>query len=164
MEIKATQKFVRISPKKLRFVADVARKMSPVDATEQLPFIGKRAADPIVRVIKTALANAKDKGIDATNLIFKELQINEGPRLKRGRPVSRGRWHPYKRRMSHIRVVLATQSDQISSSGSEKNSSKKLNETVKESKPGKAAPIKRAVKSVKQAVSKKGGISPKKSV
>src|SRR4030042_5179495 len=108
MEVRAIQKNVKMSPKKLRFVADVARKMKPIDAIEKLPFIGKKAAEPIILVIKSALANAKNKEIDATNLVFKELQINEGPRLKRGRPVSRGRWHPYKRRMSHIRVVLET--------------------------------------------------------
>lgn len=108
MEVKAIQKYVRVSPKKLRFVADVAREMSPSDAVERLPFIGKMAAAPIVSVIKQAIASAKSKEIDQTQLIFKELQINEGPRLKRGRPVSRGRWHPYKRRMSHIRVVLTT--------------------------------------------------------
>jgi large subunit ribosomal protein L22 len=108
MEIKAVQKNVRMSPKKLRFVADVARKMKPIDAIEKLPFIGKKAAEPIILVIKSAIANAKNKGIDNASLIFKELQINEGPRLKRGRPVSRGRWHPYKRRMSHIRVILET--------------------------------------------------------
>jgi small subunit ribosomal protein S19 len=108
MEVRAIQKNVRLSPKKLRFVADVARKMKPTDAIEKLPFIGKKAAEPVILVIKSALANAKNKEIDITTLVFKELQINEGPRLKRGRPVSRGRWHPYKRRMSHIRVVLET--------------------------------------------------------
>ena len=108
MEVRAIQKNIKMSPKKLRFVADVARKMKPIDAIEKLPFIGKKAAEPIILVIKSALANAKNKEIDAASLVFKELQINEGPRLKRGRPVSRGRWHPYKRRMSHIRVVLET--------------------------------------------------------
>jgi large subunit ribosomal protein L22 len=108
MEVRAIQKNVKMSPKKLRFVADVARKMKPMDAIEKLPFIGKKAAEPIILVIKSALANAKNKEIDAASLVFKELQINEGPRLKRGRPVSRGRWHPYKRRMSHIRVILET--------------------------------------------------------
>jgi large subunit ribosomal protein L22 len=159
MEIKATQKFVRISPKKLRFVADVARKMKPVDATERLPFIGKRAAEPIVRVIKTALANAKDKGIDATNLIFKELQINEGPRLKRGRPVSRGRWHPYKRRMSHIRVVLTTLSEQDSNlKGSSAESEKMTNKTEGKVEEKKTS-IKAVIGKAKLAVSKKGGKS-----
>lgn len=106
MEIKSVQKFVKTSPRKLRLVAALAKKMKPAEAIETLPFSRKRAADPLVKVIKTALANAKERGLKEENLIFKEIQINEGPRLKRGRPASRGVWHPYKRRMSHIRVIL----------------------------------------------------------
>ncbi len=106
MEIKSVQKFVKTSPRKLRLVAALARKMKPIEAIETLPFSRKRAADPLVKAIKTAVANAKERGLKEENLIFKEIQINEGPRLKRGRPASRGVWHPYKRRMSHIRVVL----------------------------------------------------------
>jgi len=106
MEIKSVQKFVKTSPRKLRLVAALAKKMKPTEAIETLPFSRKRAADPLVKVIKTAVANAKERGLKEENLIFKEIQINEGPRLKRGRPASRGVWHPYKRRMSHIRVVL----------------------------------------------------------
>jgi large subunit ribosomal protein L22 len=106
MEIKSVQKFVKTSPRKLRLVANLAKKMKPTEAIEALPFSRKRAADPLVKVIKTAIANAKERGAKEENLIFKEIQINEGPRLKRGRPASRGVWHPYKRRMSHIRVIL----------------------------------------------------------
>jgi large subunit ribosomal protein L22 len=106
MEVKAVQKFVRMSPRKLRPVADVARGLKPTEAIEVLPHLGKRAANPLNKVIKTALANAKQKGVSQDDLDFKEIQINEGPRLKRGRPVSRGRWHPFQKRMSHIRVVL----------------------------------------------------------
>lgn len=106
MEIKSVQKFVKTSPRKLRLVAALAKKMKPAEAIETLPFSRKRAADPLVKVIKTALANAKERGLKEENLIFKEIQINEGPRLKRGRPASRGVWHPYKRRMSHIRIIL----------------------------------------------------------
>jgi large subunit ribosomal protein L22 len=164
MEIKATQKFVRISPKKLRFVADVARKMAPVDAIERLSFIGKRAAEPIVRVIKTALANAKVKGIDATDLVFKELQINEGPRLKRGRPVSRGRWHPYKRRMSHIRVVLTTRNEVISDSKLSNDKTAKLEKKEGKKKGSKIIPVKAVISKAKSVVSKKGGSSLRKSV
>ncbi len=106
MEIKSIQKFVKTSPRKLRLVANLAKKMSPTEAIETLPFSRKRAATPLIKVIKTAVANAKVKGAKEGDLIFKEIQINEGPVLKRGRPASRGVWHPYKRRMSHIRVVL----------------------------------------------------------
>mgnify|MGYP001584749096 CR=1 FL=1 len=110
MDIIATQKFLIMSPKKLRVVAFEVRKMKPIQSIEVLPHIGKRAAEPLLKVIKSAIANAKVKGISETDLIFKEIQINEGPRLKRGRPVSRGMFHAYKKRMSHIRVVLTTNS------------------------------------------------------
>jgi large subunit ribosomal protein L22 len=111
MEFKSIQKFVRISPRKLRLVADLIRDLSPIDAVETLPHVQKRAALPLMKVIKTSIANAKQKGISEDTLVFKEIQINEGPRLKRGRPVSRGMWHPYQRKMSHVRIVLMT--DQI---------------------------------------------------
>lgn len=113
MEIIATQKFLLMSPRKLRVVADLVKKMKPADAVERLPFIHKRAQEPLVKVIKSAIANAKQKGVTEADLIFKEIQIGEGPRLKRGRPISRGQWHPIKRRMSHIRVVLTTINKQL---------------------------------------------------
>jgi len=108
MEVIAVQKYVRVSPKKLRAVASLTKSMKPKEAVEVLPFSRKGSASYLVKVVKSALANAKNKGVSPEDLIFKEIQINEGPRLKRGRPVSRGRWHAYQKRMSHIRVVLAT--------------------------------------------------------
>lgn len=106
MDIIALQRYVRVSPKKMRFVADVTKKMSPIEAVEKLPFLRKRGSEVIIKVIKSALASAKQKGLSDDTLFFKEIQIGEGPRLKRGRAASRGRWHPYKRRMSHVRIVL----------------------------------------------------------
>lgn len=106
MEIKAEQKFLRMSPRKIRLVVDLIKKLKPVAAIGILPMIGKRAAEPVAKVIKQAVANAKEKGVDGADLIFKEIQVGEGPVLKRGRPVSKGRWHPIKKRMSHIRVIL----------------------------------------------------------
>lgn len=108
MEIIATQKYLLLSPKKIRPVANLAKKMKPMDAINRLPFVGKKAGEPLIKVIKSALASARSKGLNETDLVFKEIQIGEGPRLKRGRPVSRGQWHPIKKRMSHIRVVLQT--------------------------------------------------------
>lgn len=106
MKFKAEQKHLRLSPRKVRPVADVIRKLTPKRALEVLPFVKKRGSEYVVKVIKNAVASAAEKGIDIENLTFYEIQIGEGPRLKRGRPVSRGRWHPIKKRMCHIRVVL----------------------------------------------------------
>jgi large subunit ribosomal protein L22 len=108
MDIKAEQKYILLSPSKIRPLAKLVKKMKPAEALEKLPFVAKRASEPIVKVIKSALANARARGLMETDLIFKEIQISEGPRLKRGNPVSRGQWHPIKKRMSHIRVVLTT--------------------------------------------------------
>jgi large subunit ribosomal protein L22 len=107
-EYKATQKYLIGSPRKLRTVVALIKKMKPAEAIEKLPFATRRAAGDLSKVIKSALANAKNQGVGETDLIFKEIQIGEGPRLKRGRAASKGAWHPFKRRMSHIRVILTT--------------------------------------------------------
>ena len=119
MDIIATQKYLITSPKKLREVANVAKKLSPAKALEILPFIGKRAAGPLSKVIKSAIANAKVKGEAEGDLVFKEIQISEGPRLKRWRAGAHGRAKPFKKRMSHIRVVLTSASRELSSKDKE---------------------------------------------
>lgn len=113
MEIIATQKYFLMSPKKLRPVVNVIKKLKVSEAIDKLPFIQKRAAEPLVKLIKSAIANAKNKGVSEDDLVFKEIQVGEGPRLKRGMPVSRGMWHPITKRMSHIRVVLTTRKPEI---------------------------------------------------
>jgi len=107
-EFKATQKYLLMSPRKIRLVVAVIKKMKPAEAVEKLPFVQKRAGAELAKVIKSAIAAAKIAGVSETDLVFKEIQIGEGPRLKRGKAASRGMWHPFKRRMSHIRVILTT--------------------------------------------------------
>ena len=121
MEVRAIQKFILMSPRKLREIVPLVRNLSPKDAVERLPFADKRTAQPLRKVIETAIANARQKGLDEGSLVFKEIQIGEGPRLKRFRAGARGRAKPYKRRMSHIRVVLTTKSE-ARSTKSETNS------------------------------------------
>lgn len=123
-EFKATQKYLLMSPRKIRLVAALVRKMKPGEAVEKLPFVQKKSAADLAKVIKSAIASAKAQGVSETDLIFKEIQIGEGPRLKRGRAASRGRWHPFKRRMSHIRVVLTATKSETLNSKPETNSKK----------------------------------------
>lgn len=133
-EYKSVQKYLVMGPRKLRLVVAMAKKLSPVTAVEKLPFVSKRATEPLVKVIKAAIAQARVQGVADTDLIFKEIQINEGPRLKRGKAASRGRYHPFKRRMSHIRVVLTVnpKSETLNSKETQKSkikNSKKDDET-----------------------------------
>jgi large subunit ribosomal protein L22 len=121
-DIKAEQKYILISPRKLREIAEVIRDQKPVDVVARLPFVAKRGSEHLVKVVKSALASARSKGFSDKDMVFKEIAINEGPRLKRGQPVSRGQWHPIKKRMSHIRVVLTTRKSEAQNSKSETNS------------------------------------------
>jgi large subunit ribosomal protein L22 len=107
-EFKATQKYLLMSPRKIRLVVGVIKKMKPAEAVEKLPFVQKRAGAELAKVIKAAIAAAKNAGVSETDLVFKEIQIGEGPRLKRGKAASRGMWHPFKKRMAHIRVILVS--------------------------------------------------------
>jgi large subunit ribosomal protein L22 len=112
-QFKATQKYLLMSPRKLRLVVGVIKKMKPSEAVAKLPFVQKRAGAEIAKVIKSAIASAKAQGVGETDLIFKEIQIGEGPRLKRGKAVSRGMWHPFKKRMAHIRVILISTKPEV---------------------------------------------------
>lgn len=110
MIIKAEQKFIRMSPSKIRLVADSVRQIkSPMEVVAKLEFVNKRAALPLSKAIKQAIANAKNNfGVSFDDLRIKEMAINEGPVYKRGRPVSRGTFHRIEKKTSHIRIILET--------------------------------------------------------
>lgn len=131
MEIITTQKYLRISPRKLMPIATLAKKMRPGQAVEVLPLLSKKGAPILAKAVLNAIAIAKEKGISVDELSFKEIQVNEGPRLKRGMPVSRGMWHPIKKRMSHIRVVLITKEKKTPVKEEEKVVEKQSEEKVK---------------------------------
>lgn len=104
MEAVAIQKFIHSTPRKLRLVADMVRKTEPQKALEVLQFTHKAAALDLSKAIQVAVANAKQKGME--NILFKSIEINEGPKMRRYRAGARGRVKPFKRRMAQIRIVL----------------------------------------------------------
>lgn len=82
----------------------MVRKMDPYAALEVLQFTTNAAARPLAKAIKTVVANAGSKD----GIVFKSIEINEGLKAKRYRvgTAGRGRGRPYKKRMSHIKIVL----------------------------------------------------------
>jgi len=103
----AEGKNLRISPKKVRFVAHNLRGKQAAGIVESLRFVPRKAALPLLKVVKSAMANAeKNKGLKPEKLFIKEILVNEGPVMKRFRPVSRGSAHSILKRTSHIKVVL----------------------------------------------------------
>ena len=107
MKIQAISRNVRISPRKVRLVADAVRNLSVGNALVALKVTRKRAGVAIAKTIESALANAVNNSkLDKGVLSISDIEINEGQALKRFHPSTRGRIHPYKKRSSHIRVIL----------------------------------------------------------
>lgn len=106
MIITAYQKLYRMSPRKLRLVADSVRALHPTKALITLQFMHKRAALPLRKVLKQAVSNAIDNKFEEKNLKIKHILIEEGPSYKRFRAASRGRARMIQRKTSHIKIVL----------------------------------------------------------
>jgi large subunit ribosomal protein L22 len=107
MLIKAESKFIRTSARKLRLVADLVRHQSPEEAVTVLTHLRKRAATPLLKTLKQALANAvNNHNLPKDTLLIQSIEVNEGPTYKRWQPVSRGRAHSIFKRTSHIKIVL----------------------------------------------------------
>lgn len=107
MQVTATTKNVQISPRKVRLVADAVRNLPLPNALSSLPMLEKRAAKAISLTMKSALANATNNNkLDSNNLKIAKIEVSEGPAYKRYHPSTRGRIHPYKKRTSHITVIL----------------------------------------------------------
>lgn len=111
MQIVAVAKSVRISPRKVRIVADAVRNMALEDALSNLKLIEKRGAYTLEKTIRSAVANAiNNSQLERANLAIDRIEITEGQALKRFHPSTRGRVHPYKKRGSNIRVILKERS------------------------------------------------------
>jgi large subunit ribosomal protein L22 len=107
MEVQAVAKFVKRTPRKARLVADAVKGMKVGDALAFLEFSPKHAAMDLAKVIKSAAANAEHNfNLNRDDLVLKQLLVDEGPTMKRGRPVSRGMQHGYFRRTCHITAVV----------------------------------------------------------
>lgn len=111
MEAQTIQKYIHTTPRKLRLVADMIRKLSPAKAMEALRFTNKSAAKDLMSAIKVVLANAKQAGLKEEKTVFNKIEINEGSRMKRFRAGAKGRARPFKRRMAHIKIVLSDGGD-----------------------------------------------------
>ena len=108
MEARAVARYLRTSPRKARQVADVIRGKGAGDALNSLALVPRKAARLIEKVLKSAVANARDKGgrDDLDALTVSEIQVGPGPTLKRWLPRARGRATPIRKRTSHIRIIL----------------------------------------------------------
>jgi large subunit ribosomal protein L22 len=107
MEVKATAKYIRISPRKVRLVLDTLRGKSVDEALAILRYLPSPAARVVAKVVRSAAANAENNfQMSPRDLLISTVYADEGPTLKRFRPRSHGRVHPILKRSSHITVVV----------------------------------------------------------
>lgn len=128
MEVKAKAKFIKMSPTKIRLVANLIKKMPVEKALNQLMFINKIAGVPVKKLIKSAMANAEHNfELEKDNLFIKELTVNEGPTLKRSMPRAHGRASAIRKRTSHINLILG----EIKDSGIVKTKKQEITAPIK---------------------------------
>lgn len=105
--ITASLKNYRQSPRKVRLVATLVRGKKVDEALNVLSQTTKRAASPLVALINSAVANAKNNfNIEKDSLVIKEFRVDGGVVMKRSMPRARGSAFPIKKRTSHVLVVL----------------------------------------------------------
>jgi large subunit ribosomal protein L22 len=108
MEVRAVGKYLRVSPYKVRLVADLVRGKKVDEALTLLKFLPKKGGRLINKTLRSALANAENtQTIDVDTLFIKTILVDEGPKLKRFRPRAMGRATRILKRTSHITMVLA---------------------------------------------------------
>ncbi|MBN1365243.1 MAG: 50S ribosomal protein L22 [Syntrophaceae bacterium] len=107
MESRAVAKYVRMSPQKVRLVADLIRGKKVQEARNILLYTRKYSAGVVANVLKSAIANAsQNPNIDENILYVKEIFVDQGPSLKRWRARAQGRAAGIKKRSSHVTVIL----------------------------------------------------------
>jgi large subunit ribosomal protein L22 len=108
--VQATAKFVRVSPRKARLIADNIRGRSVPEARTILAFTERAAAEDVEKVLRSAVANAESNPAlhwNGDDLVIHSIKVDEGPTLKRWRARARGRVARIRKRTCHITIHVA---------------------------------------------------------
>jgi large subunit ribosomal protein L22 len=106
----ASLRFLRVAPRKVRLVADEVRGLKVGDALAMLKFTPQAAAAPLAKLLRSAVANAEQKGgrVDVDALFVKTLTVDQGPKMRRFMPRAMGRAYRIEKKTSHVYVELGT--------------------------------------------------------
>jgi large subunit ribosomal protein L22 len=107
-EVQAVSKYIRMSPSKIRRVLREIQGKTYKDALTILEFLPYSSCDPIIKVVKSAAANARNNfGFNESDLVIKSAFANQGPTMKRFRPRAQGRAYKILKATSHITVIVS---------------------------------------------------------
>jgi large subunit ribosomal protein L22 len=106
----ASLRFLRIAPRKVRLVADAVRGQKVGEALAMLKFTPQSAAEPLSKLLRSAVANAEQKGgrVDVDALFVKTLTVDQGPKMRRFMARAMGRAYRVEKKTSHVYVELGT--------------------------------------------------------
>jgi large subunit ribosomal protein L22 len=147
---------LHITPRKVRLVANLIKNLSANEAEAQLMVLPKRSAEPILKLLKSGVANmVNNRKLDPEKLVIEKITVDEGPSFKRFLPRSMGRATPLLKRTCHVTIVL------------KEVASKKKNNRFNTVKPKKEKEAKKIIKAnekspkqeIKEPESKEGAIS-----
>ncbi len=137
-QVTAKLNHLHIAPRKVRLVANAIKGLSANEAEAQLLFRPQRSSEPLLKLLRSAIANAKNnQKLNPDALFVQSIQVNQGPTMKRFLPRAMGRATPIHKKTSHVIIVL----------GEKSASSPKFNipaaaKKAKTSKVPKAKPVK----------------------
>ncbi len=111
-QVQAIARYIRMSPHKVRRVLDQIRGRSYREALIILEFMPYRACQPVLKVLRSAVANAEhNQGLDPASLVISEAFADQGPSLRRYRPRAQGRAYQIRKPTCHITVAVAPVSE-----------------------------------------------------
>lgn len=112
MDVHAHLRHLRMSPRKVRLVVNTVRGLSVAEAETRLTFLPKLAATPVLKLLRSAAANAEHNfKLNRKDLYVSKITADGGPTLKRWRPRAFGRSAPIRKRTTHISLILSTKAD-----------------------------------------------------
>ncbi|MEK7155711.1 MAG: 50S ribosomal protein L22 [Patescibacteria group bacterium] len=109
--MKASLTNYKQSPRKVRLVADMIRGKSVAVARDSLVFLAKKSSPEIIKLLNSAVANARMQGMNPDDLIVKTISVDKGSVIKRFMPKARGRAAGIRRTMSHVNIELGMAAD-----------------------------------------------------
>ncbi len=131
MDVHAFLRSLRISPRKVRLVIDAVRGKSVKDADIRLSLMNKGAALPVLKLLRSAIANAEHNfKMESSSLYIKSITADGGPTLKRSRPRAFGRAAPIRKRTTHLSIVLADRAELADKKSAKSKKVEKVEKTV----------------------------------
>ncbi len=169
MAVEAKLRYSRISPRKVRLVADLIRGLQVEEAEKVLQFTVKKSTDPMLKLLRSAIANAEHNyNLKKANLFVTEIMVDGGPIIKRYRPRARGVAFPIQKKTSHITIKVGEKGGKETETKKKKEKIKKVYQAEKPKedvvKPSKGKHTEETQGKVKEARGEKKQIFRRKSI